>query len=51
MAFEEDAICDIVAWLKKKYGVLVTAFGAPYPFQRPKFGCVAFTNTKSRRTR
>jgi hypothetical protein len=39
---KDVTIHDIVAWLKKKYGVLVTAFGAPYPFNDPNSVRVAF---------
>ncbi|CAL6346843.1 unnamed protein product [Bathycoccus prasinos] len=39
---KDVTIHDIVAWLKKEYGVLVTAFGAPYPFNDPNSVRVAF---------
>ena len=39
---KDVTIHDIVAWLKMKYGVLVTVFGAPYPFNDPNSVRVAF---------
>ena len=39
---KDVSINDIVDWLKKKYGVLVTVFGAPFPFNDPNSIRVAF---------
>ena len=36
------SIHDVVEWLKKKYGVLVTVFGAPYPYSKPNSVRVCF---------